>query len=425
MAEETAVGRDLLQIARKEAERAQRELQRQVSAMLEEIEQSADPSNPKVHAAVQRLSSLGPDALPLLVETLRSEAPSSRRTRAVHAARAIVAMYERTKDASILDSLDRLLQSSDAAVQQCVLHGLIGFVHPFAGEKARPFLESKDPATVNLAIRVVAAQQDREIAPLLRRFVACQSPLIDVGSIPKDADFQTRNPHFITVLAALEQLGDEATAPLVALVLPELDDSVLTVAIDHLGRFGNRESLPALRALAFGSRELLTTIRVRCLEAVQRIGLRHKNAAGDAHEILLEGFKTDNAKIRDDSAWFLGPYEDKSAYDSLEKSNKERIDRSPRETVPVIELARLQIQFNRWKDAQRTLNKAELLDEKKDYWSEIRILKAVVYCELKNYPKAAESLRSCGRADLRSLLEEWPTLRKMAEDPQYEELFAQ
>ena len=404
---------DLLGIAKAEGAKLHRRNRQRIEEILDGVIRTSEWSKVQAQRELEKTLALGANAVPVLIEIL-NEDPESPKDIPKHIARvgystgALILIFEATERGSILDSVQASLKSASPPLAVSILTGLRRLDHPRVYAMAQPLLQSNDKEVRDAAILVMAQQTNPSVAEQLR-------PLL------KDP---TVNQSY--VIYALHQQRDASSEVDVHRVWVQTNDAeVKQRAVEFFHDCGTQESLSMLvSGLFHPENEANTPLRQKILSAVQAIGLRGSDEAKSvAEQILVRAMDEIKVyKLTRSAANLLAPFGNEVAYQRLLASTATALAREPNSPALLLDQARLQLLFERWKDAMTSITKAERADEKRAYSGEIANYKVVAQCGLSQYAKAERSLRKASQTGA-ELLALWPVLQKMAEQARYRPLF--
>lgn len=409
--------RGLLGIAEKEAARSSRALRESILGKLKKFAETQETAADRGKTLLDAVVTLGPDAVPLLLEVLRDvDRGALDSSFAGAAARALCGIFERTRSKEILARLDAAVKGSGPAVKQGALDGLAQLDHPQVIEIVAPLLASGDATLVARAVRVLGHQQSsaETVAPQLR-------PLLDQQGAP-----------LADVVTALDALGDTVALDSIhGLAAKSEDPVVLLACVRYLSRLGTRASIAPLGKLLLRPEGALPeTLLKQGIDAVQGIGLRLSDAHAGAEELLLDVYKKLRATrttVSTYARWQLGPYKTDDALKSLEDELEQAIAANKRmnqsNVARYIDLAKARLRFEAWNKAVSALDKAKDEDTRRNRTDDIEQLRAVGFCGQAKYSAAEKLLQEIDPKLRLELLQEYPVLQKMAREPRYKELF--
>ena len=413
---------DLLRIAENEAERSAQVLAADLERQLQSAVEA--PSLIERQERVRAMAAKGPDLVPVLVAHL-ARIEDTRRAYADGevAMRTLLAIAEGLDSQprkALFEELQLLLGDEDGrATRLSILRGLSDHSHPWALAQAQGFLDDPDDALRHAAIDVLAAQESKAAAGMLR---------------PKIAGAQVSDR--VVLFRALRRLRDTEASDAVAEVLAVSEElAEIEAAIAFLSRLGEQSAIgPLARILTSGRGEgdwadrIRDSVRRQCATAIAEVGLRGDMSTRQEARRTLRGAwqeltRTDLRKRVAVAIGQLGGSDETEVFQFYEKDVQERIRNNRNDPGLFAELAELQCNFQLWAKAESSVKKGMAYDRDSLFGSTFALLLARVRCGREEYDDAADALGSYQGYDRATLPGLYPEMRKMAELAKYRSLF--
>ena len=414
----------LLDIARREADRTRARLAAEIRGILQDIALLPNTYFPQVRKGIAKVVAHGPDALPMLMEWIEgARRPRDGEYFELHAVRAVLGIFEATQDLEILRNLRALATQGDWPTQLVVLAGFDEIDHDLVAHTLIGLVGHEDERVHRAALRALGAQASnaRVAVPALRTVLTQEGATgiaTTIDSLRRLEDRESEQT-VIDLLKAPEDPTGTGAAP-----AQVVDPALVEAGVYYLAELGSRHSFPTFRRLLF--QDLPSQLATVILQGVQGIGLDQIETKAEAEKLLVHVYKNHPAasvKVR--AARLLGPFQNEGAYQYLVEPLQVRVSRRGGSTVDnQIDIALLQLLFERWKDAEKTLRNATVLDsEKGARQSDILTYQAIARAGQQDYSTADKLLRRSGKSDFSGLVQEWPPLRAMSRDPRYQHHF--
>ena len=404
------VKRDLLSIARREAEREAASLRATVDKLLGELQSSPDAGLAYISTRIDDLVAIGTLAVPQLAAAMDIDRSSSgAQNRAINATRALAripgqpasgALARLAKDgskhgrryaaigigqrgdASLLPVLKNLLGDKDASV---IVEAITG-VASIGGDERRdllvPFLSHENPALAATAMHGLAAIADGKIdGAVLLRYSK------ELEKIP---------PNEGLVYSALTYLTARPVAGSISAIAFPLSDTNSTVRVRN-------QAVAALLAAAQADR-------------------RNESDVIDA---LRKALKLGPRSVTDEAAMAMNELGSDEGLKAVTADLDSEIDSNSKNANVRYKRGEVYLRFQKWKSARRDFEAGLKIEKQQPRDPQrVHIGLARAHAGMADFRDAARQLQKLGETDLSDLPTLYPEFREMADESRYSRIFA-
>jgi len=400
--------RDLLSIAKTEADRERAALTSRVSQLLNELRSSSDGSLAFIQKKIEELRAIGAPAIEMLAEAMNHTSDASPEINAgINASRALAGIHGQ----QAAGALTRLTREGGKfgrlnAVRALGLRGDPTFLPVL--EK---LLTDEDPELVRLAIEAIGGLGGPGSEALLIRFIDS-----------KEAAYTS------TAIAGLAQLAAKAAAPQILarlrkeLAAAEPAANVIEAGVSYLKVCPLAEALPELQQALEGSAAPLSR-RLAAVEALLATGQSVSGTRKAVLKILRTASLGALRAVTKAAALAMAELGDDSGISAVTADLDREIDQNPRNYNALYKRAELYLEFSKWQRAASDFRDG--LRQEKDPRDPDRVYLGLAhaYAGMSRYADAAKYLNRLPEARVKTLPEEYTVFREMADDSRYGRIF--
>lgn len=402
------VARDLLSIARREAEREREQLATRVQALLAELRSTSDANLGFVQDKIKEVAAIGPAALPVLMQAMDAEgvAPGAVNVR-LNSARAAAAIGGPA-------ALEALLGLAEKGSRTGRLHAAyaLGLLRDQAALGAvKSLLAVEDADLQRESLLALGSIGGDEAVAILRSYVPSPQPLLAAAAVKGLAD----NADVPSAGAVQTRLSLELAATPPAEVL-------LTAALAFVAAVPTEAALAAAEG-QLRSETASPPLREAAVRAVRAIGLAFDSSRKAAVESLEVALGSTARNVVLAAAHALDDLGDDSGIKAVTAELDVELGRNPKNYTARYKRAELLLEFGEWRDAQRDLNEGLKVDRDLRSPDKVHLMMARAYAGMKRPSDAVRFLSKLPKGACVQLPTVYPEFAEMAGDERYAKLF--